>query len=248
MLCYNSVCCRKNRKNIKAFDKGELMDKKIRISRELVYVLAMLVMTLGVALMAKADFGVSMVVAPAYILSLHSEHLSFGRAEYCVQLLLVILMCVIVRRLKVAYFFTFFTAFIYGGVLDFMVWLVHFIPSSALTVRIVLCVIGAALISLGVALFFRTYLSPCAYDQFVKVVADRFKLDINKFKLIYDISSLAVSVILTFVFFGRLRGIGIATVVCAFINGYMIAFFGKLLDRRFTFFNRLKIADRFNII
>lgn len=84
--------------------------KKIKMSRELLYCLAILIMALGVAMTAKASYGVSMVVAPAYILSLKFSFLSFGQAEYCVQLLLVIAMCIITRRFKTAYIFSFVTS------------------------------------------------------------------------------------------------------------------------------------------
>ena len=41
---------------------------KRRFSTELAYVLGIVSITWGVVLMEKADFGVSMVVAPAYLL------------------------------------------------------------------------------------------------------------------------------------------------------------------------------------
>ena len=219
--------------------------KKVRLSRELIYFLAIIIMTLGVTLMEKANFGVSMVVAPAYIISLRSDLLSFGQSEYCVQLFLVILMCVIVRKFKLSYFFAFVTAIIYGGVLDGMIFLFRNVPAEIMAVRIIFCVLGALLSALGVALFFRTYLSPCAYDQFVKVVATEYHLNMSHFKIGYDITSLLISIVLSYSFFGKFKGIGAATVICAFFNGYIIGKFGEFLDKHFTFYDRLKLAKYF---
>ena len=46
------------------------MEKQRVFFTELAYVLGILALALGTALMERADFGVSMVVAPAYLLHL----------------------------------------------------------------------------------------------------------------------------------------------------------------------------------
>lgn len=67
--------------------------RKIRISNELIYVLAVVILSFATAMLAAADMGMSMVVAPAYIVSLKVEFLTFGQAEYIVQGMLFVLFC-----------------------------------------------------------------------------------------------------------------------------------------------------------
>ena len=59
--------------------------KKKKFSAELAYVLATLILAFGTAMMTKANFGVSMVVAPAYLLHLklsqYWSFITFGVAE-----------------------------------------------------------------------------------------------------------------------------------------------------------------------
>ena len=66
---------------------------KRRFSTELAYVLGIVSIAWGVVLMEKADFGVSMVVAPAYLLyrwlSPAWGFFTFGMAEYCLQAVLL---------------------------------------------------------------------------------------------------------------------------------------------------------------
>lgn len=52
--------------------------KRIKLYNELTYLFALIFMALAVALTAAADFGVSMIVAPAYLLSLKVSFLTFG--------------------------------------------------------------------------------------------------------------------------------------------------------------------------
>ena len=220
--------------------------KKIRISRELTYLLAVFIMPLGVALMEKANFGVSMVVAPAYIFSLKFSFLTFGRAEYCIQLLLIVIMCLIIKRFKVSYLFSFVTAFAYGAVLDAFIYLLRYLPADIFAIRILLCVSGAVITSFSVAMFFKTYLSPCAYDMFVKVIATHFHLHLGHFKVCYDVASLLISVMLTLSFFGKIDGIGPATIICAFVNGIIIGWFSNLFDKKFEFYNKFSLSKYFD--
>ena len=69
----------------------------------------------------------------------------------------------------------------------------------------------------------------------VREIADRFGLDINRVKLCNDIVMLILSAVLAFVLTGGFNGFGIGTILITFINAPLIAFFGRLLDRFFTF-------------
>lgn len=83
---------------------------KRTFSTELAYVFGIVFVALGVVLMEKADFGVSMVVAPAYLLyrwlSPVWSFVAFGMAEYCLQAVLLLAMCLLLR-FRVSYLFSF---------------------------------------------------------------------------------------------------------------------------------------------
>ena len=83
-----------SRDQIKA-TRGNLVETtKRKFSTELAYVFGIVLVALGVVLMEKADFGVSMVVAPAYLLyrwlSPMWSFVTFGMAEYCLQAVLLV--------------------------------------------------------------------------------------------------------------------------------------------------------------
>lgn len=83
---------------------------------EMAYIIGIVTLAFGTALMERADFGMSMVVAPAYLIYLKiSDYLnwfSFGMAEYCFQAFLIIVLVIILRGFKRKYLFSFITAFI----------------------------------------------------------------------------------------------------------------------------------------
>ncbi|MCR5442342.1 MAG: DUF6198 family protein, partial [Sphaerochaetaceae bacterium] len=192
---------------------------------ELAYVLGLIFVALGVAFMEKPDFGVSMVVAPAYILHLKiSETYSFftfGMAEYTLQAVLLIIMALVLRRFKLSYLFSFVTAVIYGFILDLCMLLVSYVPMENMALRITYYTLGMVLCAIGIALFFHTYIAPEVYELFVKEVSSKYGVEIHRFKTGYDICSCLIGVILSFIFFGFgvFRGVKWGTIICALING-----------------------------
>ena len=101
--------------------------------------------------------------------------------------------------------------------------------------RITYFVVGVLLTGFSIALCFRSYIYPQVYDFFVKGISEKYKLPEGRFKLFFDLTCLAVSVIMSLLLFGKITGIGIGTFIMAFINGFIIGAFGKLLDKIFDF-------------
>ena len=98
------------------------MKRKKVFYSEAAYALGILILALGTALMERADFGVSMVVAPAYLLHLKlSQYLpwySFGVSEYILQAVLLVALALCMGKFKKGYLFSFLTAVLYGAALD----------------------------------------------------------------------------------------------------------------------------------
>lgn len=215
--------------------------KKIRFSTELAYVMGLLILTLGNAMMERADFGVSMVVAPAYLLHLKISptysFFSFGMAEYTLQAFMLILMVILLRRFKPYYLFSFVTAVFYGVVLDLWMKLTNCIPNDTFIVRAVLYVGGILVCSAGISFFFHSYIAPEVYELLVKELSAKFKWNINKVKTTYDISSCLISIVMSFLFFGFgvFRGVKLGTVLCALVNGAVVGLFSRIYDKVFDF-------------
>ncbi len=229
--------------------------RKIRIPSEAAYLPTIIFIAFSVALTAAADLGVSMIVAPAYILSLKFDFLTFGLAEYIVQGVLFVIFCIIMKKVKIVYFTSFITGIIYGFVLDLWRKYVPFLNpdkvapgSQPMWLRIVFLVAGMVLTSLAVALFFKIYIYPQVYDFFVKGLCEIKHLPTQRVKTGFDTCCLGVALILSFALFGKLNGIGWGTAVMTVFNGTLIAAFEKLLDRFFVFEPKFKsFAAKFEL-
>ena len=153
------------------------------------------------------------------------------------QGIILILLAVFVRRVTLSYPLSFVTAIIYGVTLDLWRYVFGTETVDALYMKIILMVTGALLTEIAIALILRSYLPQQAYDFSVKEISVVKKYDMNKVKWIYDVSSLAVAIVLMLILFGRFDFslIGPGTLVLAAVNAPMIGLFGKIFDRLVDF-------------
>ena len=100
----------------------------------------------------------------------------------------------------------------------------------------------------AIALLINTYIAPEVYELLVKEVAQKWNKPFGKIKIAYDIFSLVLAVVMSICFFGwwPLEGIGIGTVVSALVNGWLIATFSKLLNKKLNFVDSLPLRKYFS--
>lgn len=229
------------------------MGTKKVLYTEWAYVLGIVILALGTAMMERADMGMSMVVAPAYLLHLKvSQFLpwfTFGTAEYVFQAALLIVLSIVMGRARKSYLFSFVTAVVYGIALDISMSLAGMMPGSGMAARLIYYAIGMVLCSLGVALLFHTYIAPEAYELFVKEIAGKYGYRIDKVKTVYDCCSCLIGIAMSFAFFGfgHFEGVKAGTIFCALINGWLIGRIGAILEKQFAFEDGLRMRRYFEI-
>ncbi len=222
--------------------------KKTPIYTEVTYALGLILLAFGTAFMAYGGFGISMVAAPGYVLHLKLSpalpFFTFGTAGYFVEALVLLGMIAIIKKARFTYLFSFVTAVIYGLLLDTVSLLTALLPESML-LQLLLYVCGMLLCSFAISLLLISYFPPAAHEMFVKEVSACKKLSLSKLKTVYDCTALVLTVVLSLLFFGSIRGIGPGTVVCAFANGFFIRCFSDLLKNTFDFRDAFAIRHRF---
>ena len=223
---------------------------KLKKSGELLWLLGMIFVALGVSTCNKANLGVSMIAAPTFVISEAlakiNSAISVGVTEYMLQGILLIILCLVLRKFKWQYTLSFIEAVIYGYVLNFFLWLLSGITVDAVWLRWVMLLSGDCFTAFGVACFFRTYMPLQLYELFVTELTKSFKLNISKTKWVFDITLLVISITLSIILFNDFKtfdwskiyyssfhNIGLGTLVTTLINSPLISLMGKLIDKFF---------------
>ena len=226
--------------------------KKRVFYTEVAYILGIILLALGTAMMERANFGVSMVVAPAYIvylkLSAALPFFTFGMAEYMLQGLLLVVMMLFLRRFRLSYLFSFVTAVIYGFTLDAAMYVVALLPGVGFAARIAYYVVGMLICAMGISMLFHTYISPEVYELWVKEMSAKLNVNIHKYKTGYDCVSCLVGIILSFLLFGfgRFEGVKAGTIFCAFANGFFISRCTRIFEKIWDFRDGLSLRMFFS--
>ena len=230
---------------------------------EVCYFLGLFLLAVANAFMSWGDYGMGVVVAPAYLLHLKLSQtwsfVTFGVAEYFTQALVLILTIVILRKFKPTFLFSFGTAILYGLILDAAMVVTSFLPTAEAVmangmnemgfavVRLVVYMAADVVATFGIALMIKTYITQEAYDLIVKELSIKYNWDFGKVKTVYDCTSFAIAILLSFAFFGfgHFEGIKLGSVITTFVNGTLIGTWMKLLDKKFEFKDGLPLRKYF---
>ena len=214
--------------------------KKIHGMNEIAYAVAMVICAFAVCIGTKANLGISVVAAPGYLFSVilkdYLPWITQGKAEYIWQGIQLVVMCIIITRARAKYLLSFLSSFLGGVLID--MWYVVLGGNGAyesMVTRIIALVVSQILLGFAVSLFFKTTM-PIQICELVSVeIAKRFNLKSSNVKLCYDMLMLVISLVLALAFTGALTGIGVGTIIIAFLTAPIANLFGKLWDRFFVF-------------
>ena len=202
-------------------------------------VLAVLINSFAVAVTVYAGLGISPVSSFPYAVSLVFPFLTLGTWTYLFQGVLVITLMVLRKRFVPSYLFSFVAGFFFGKLLDvFGAWL-PCLPYSW-GWRIFYFVASCPVIALGIALSNRCKLPIIPTDLFARDLSEIIRKPYAKVKTTMDLTCVAVSIVLTVVGTGTLKGVGIGTVVAALTYGRTAGLIGNLIDKKFYFVSVLE--------
>lgn len=202
--------------------------RSVRVNAAL-FLCSIAMLSLSASLMVKGDFGVSSVSCVPYIFSLGVRELTQGNWFFIMQGMLMIVLAVWLRRFKLLYVLSIGTAVLSGYLIDgFNLLLRHM--RDDFVFRVSYLAIAIVLVSFGITLSFRTNFPIMAVDLFVIELATGKNWPLKKVKTIFDIALVSTGMVASFIFFHRLRGIGIGTVLSAVLIGQMVGYADKKLN------------------
>lgn len=123
-------------------------------------------------------------------------------------------------------------SFLFGYFTDFGMFLVSFIPADLYPVRLVLVIAGVAVLGFGIAFAVIADVIMNSGEAFVKAVADTAHKDFGNIKILFDVSNVALSVILSLILFNfRIVGTREGTLIAALCTGLFVKLFRALFAK-----------------
>lgn len=207
------------------------MTKKELAKRYILFIFSLFISAVGVAITKKGELGVSPVSSVANVLSIRFTVLTMGNwliIWNCVlifgQILLLRKKFQLIQLLQVP------LSFLFGYFTDFGMWMISsYIPRFYIE-RAGCVVVGTAVLGCGIALSVIANVIMNSGEAFVKAVADTIKKDFGNVKIVFDVSCVSFSIILSLLFFEfTVKGTREGTIYAAIFTGIMVKLFRKLL-------------------
>ena len=206
------------------------MSKKETAKRYILAVIGLFFAALGVAITKHGELGVSPISSVANVLSIRFPVLSIGSWLIIWNCVLIVGQILILRKkFKLIQLLQIPLSFLFGWFTDIGTWMVAPIPADMYILRLLMVVVGTAVLGLGISLTVTANVVMNSGEAFVKAVSDTIKKDFGSVKICFDIlcvvSSLIISLILCS---GTIVGTREGTVIAALLTGVCVKLFSRL--------------------
>ena len=189
-----------------------------------------MIQSAGIALVVKSLLGTSPISSLPYVLSLISPF-TFGQTTFAVNMVFVVFELLMLRRNFPAVFWLQIpVTIVFGLCIDFFMALFTIVP-EAYPLKIALCIIGTALVALGVAGQGVADVLMLAGEGAVYTFAHQFHIDFGKVKVGNDISLVILAAIVSVLTMGTIEGIREGTLISALLTGIIARFYLRHLSR-----------------
>ena len=201
------------------------MSRKDLFKRYILFVISLFFIGFGISLTKHAGLGTSTVSSTANVMSIRFPVLTFGTWTILSNLFFFLGQVVVLRRkFRPVQLLQVPLAFLFGFFTDLGLWLAEFFPNNAFWLQLILVVAGNFVLAFGIVLSITANVLLNAPEGFVKALSDTLQQPFSEIKLIFDIIWVAIAACLSFLFFQALRGVGLGTILGAFLVGFFTKF------------------------
>lgn len=207
------------------------MNKNELVKRYILLVIGLLFAGIGIAFTKHGELGVSPISSVANVLSCKFDFFTMGTWLIIWNCVLIVGQILILRKdFKLYQLLQVPLSFLFGYFTDFGMWIVSFIPVNSYFVKLLMLFTGIIILAFGISLSVIANVIMNSGEAIVKAIADKTSFEFGNVKVVFDISCVAVSVILSLIFFDmKIIGTREGTVISAVLTGFVVKFFTKLL-------------------
>lgn len=193
--------------------------------RYTIFIIAIILQATGISLVVKSMLGTSPISSVPYVLSLPFSF-TFGQATFIVNMLFLLAQIFIQR--KEFNFIQLMQApmtIIFAFFIDLTMLLFSHLAPTFYIEKLLLLVLGTAIIALGVALQGIANVIMLPGEGLVYTISRHFKVEFGKVKTMFDCLLVILAAILSTYWLGSIEGIREGTLISAAITGLIARFF-----------------------
>ena len=122
-------------------------------------------------------------------------------------------------------------AFLFSSSIDGVLLALQFVQFHAYWQQIAFLLLGCIVFGAGVAMEVTADVIVLPAEAVIKVISETYGHDFGTVKTIFDVTLCGLAILISYLYFGQIRGVREGTVITALIAGSIARFFLKLLKR-----------------
>lgn len=210
------------------------------LQRYLYFMLGVVIISFGSVFITKSALGTSQISSIPYVSSLFFEHISFGMATFIFNMIFIVLQLAILRKnFPPVQCFQVLVNIIFSMCIDFSMSMLQWLQPEHMIARIACLLIGCVILGVGISIEVAPGVLVIPAEGIVRVIAEVVKQEFGKVKVYFDICLIIIAVLLSFVFFQSLRGVGVGTIISSFMVGKIVS----LVNIHVPFIKKIKALE-----
>lgn len=187
---------------------------------------------LGIAIAKHGNLGISPVSSVANVISIKIPALSIGTWVMLWNCFMLVIQILILRKdFKLIQLLQFPLSFLLGWFTDLNLLWVKNIPADAYIVQLLLVICSSLVLATGVIFMLVSDTIMNVGEALVNVISQKLNKNFGTVKVVFDVTIVALSVILSFAFFGKLVGTREGTIITACLTGTNVKILSKFIRK-----------------
>ena len=200
------------------------------IKRYFFFILGLIINSFGVAFITKSALGTSQISSIPYVLSLKFTNLSFGQTTFIFNMLFILIQLLILKKdFRPIQFLQIAANILFSSFIDISMTLLTGLNPQTIPLRTLSLLVGCAILAVGISVEVAPDVIKVPGEGIVHAMARVSGMEFGKVKIRFDVTLIIIAIVLSFLFFQRLNGVGLGTIVSAILIGPMISFVNRHL-------------------
>lgn len=192
------------------------------VYRYLWFTIGVIINAFGVAIITKAALGTSPISSVPYVLSLRFPW-SLGQFTFVFNLLFIAAQVVLRgRNFPPIQFLQIVVNLVFSAFIDVGMKLLWWFEPDFLPVKLVALVLGCAVLGCGISIEVAPDALLVPGEGLVGTLSEKLNKRFGSVKIGFDLTLVAIALILSFIFFRGINGLGLGTIISALIVGRFV--------------------------
>lgn len=197
----------------------------VNVGRWLFFAVGVALNSFGIALITKGALGTSPISSVPYVLSMQYPF-TLGEFTFAMNSLFIVAQALLLRRdFKLFQVLQILVNVVFSALIDVSMSALWWYDASTVAMQLVAVIVGSAALGFGVAVEVAPNVLMVPGEGIVRAISTVCHKRFGSTKVVFDCSLVAFAVILSFAFFGCLRGVGLGTLISALIVGRFVNFY-----------------------